>query len=97
MEAWRDGGHRHCLRGPSGATGSSSTSIQVSIVIKEIHPKEAIEKCREGGEQLLNQLAAFALGMQCCGTVPVPTFDMLRFPFRLLASYGSGSVSLSRP
>ncbi len=30
MEAWRDSGHRHCLRGPSGATGSSSTSIQVS-------------------------------------------------------------------
>ncbi len=64
-----------------------------SLVTKGFHPKEALEKCREGGEQLLNQLAAFALGMQCCGTVPVPTFDMLRFRFRLLASYGSGSVS----
>ncbi len=30
MEARKDTGHWHCPRGPSGATGSSSTSIQVS-------------------------------------------------------------------
>jgi hypothetical protein len=30
MEVWRTTGCRHFLRGPSGATGSSSTSQQVS-------------------------------------------------------------------
>jgi hypothetical protein len=30
MEAWRDSGHRHYLRGPNGAIGNSSTSKQVS-------------------------------------------------------------------
>ncbi len=41
---------------------------------------------------------------QCCGTViiftvPVPTFEKLRFRFRLLTKYGSdsGSGSVNKP
>jgi hypothetical protein len=33
MEVWRASGHKHCLRGHTGATGSSSTRKQVSNVL----------------------------------------------------------------
>jgi hypothetical protein len=41
MEMWRTTRGRHFLRGPSGATGSSTTSIQVSK--QSLEPGE---KCR---------------------------------------------------